>query len=213
MFESPEGMPEVSVDGEEVLFEGEAPQDIGQIFDLLMGAMSEKGRAVISFVVDGSDMMAKPEDQPLPTTFEKIEAVTMTHSELTLQLVMRVEEETESLDDELTAYSRKILLLGWTEIFQRMDEFISKIKPIAELLDNLDPFAKTYDPPWRSDFEGLQKRQAEALHEVLSSFQTGDVAELSNVVKAKLLPILEEFRKLSSLSMKPYLLQNMEEAG
>ena len=65
-------MPEISVDGEEVVFEGETPQDIGQIFDLLMGAMSEQGRAVISFVVDGSDMMATADDQPLPSTFKKI---------------------------------------------------------------------------------------------------------------------------------------------
>lgn len=204
-------MAEVSVDGEEVVFEGEAPKDIGQVFELLMGAMSERGRALISFVVDGTDIMSKTDGEELPTTFEKIEASTLTHSELTLQLVERVEEETESLDEELVAYSRKLLLLGWSEIFQRMDEFVNKIKPLADLLDNLDPFAKTYDPPWRSDFENLQKRQANALEEILSCFQIGDGAGLSDVVKEELHPVLTDFRKLSSLKMKPYLRKNMEQ--
>ena len=43
-------MAEVSVDGEEVVFEGEAPQDVGQVFELLLGAMSERGRALTNLL-------------------------------------------------------------------------------------------------------------------------------------------------------------------
>ena len=94
-----------------------------------------------------------------------------------------------------------------------MDEFIIKIKPLADLLDNLAPFAQTYQPPWQGAFEKLQKNQADALEIVLSCFQLGDIAGLSEVVSDSFLSVEEEFRKLSSQEIKPYLRQEMERAG
>ncbi|MFP6899814.1 MAG: hypothetical protein VCA36_02655 [Opitutales bacterium] len=206
-------MVEVSVDGEEVIFEGDTPQEVMQVFDLLMGAMSERGRAVVSFLVDGVDLMTRAEEDPIPTSFDRIEAFTLTHVELTLQLIERVEEETQTLDDELGAYSRKILFLGWTEIFQRMDEFVSKIQPIADLVDNLGPFAQTYDPPWRSAFEMVRQKQADALEEVLACFRAGDSAGLSDAVAGSFCSMLSEFRKLSTKEMKPNLQKEMERSA
>jgi hypothetical protein len=206
-------MAEVSVDGEEVVFEGEAPQEVGQVFDLLLGAMSERGRALVSFMVDGKDLMFLAENDPPPSSFQKIEAFTLTHVELTLRLLERVEEETESLEEELLAYSRKVLFLGWSEIFNRMDEFVGKIQPLADLVDNLEPFSKTYDPPWRAPFEALQGQQSEALERVLTCFEAGDSAGLSDAVASSFLPMLAEFRKLSRKKMQPQLREEMELAG
>ena len=157
--------------------------------------------------------MSSPGESSLPETFEKIEASTLTHAEITLQLIERVENETLSLSDELEAYSRKILLLGWTEIFQRMDEFIGKIQPIADLLDNLGPFAQTYEPPWRDAFADLQRKQGIALERALACFQVGDSAGLSDVVAGPFHTVLADFRKLSDEEMKPHLRQDMEQAG
>ena len=206
-------MAEVSVDGEEVVFEGEAPQEAGQVFDLLLGAMSERGRALVSFMVDGKDLMFLAENDPPPSSFQKIEAFTLTHVELTLRLLERVEEETESLEEELLAYSRKVLFLGWSEIFNRMDEFVGKIQPIADLVDNLEPFSKTYDPPWRGSFAVLQGQQSEALERVLTCFKAGDSAGLSDAIASSFLPMLAEFRKLSRKKMQPQLREEMELAG
>ena len=206
-------MAEVSVDGEEVVFEGEAPQEVGQVFDLLLGAMSERGRALVSFMVDGKDLMFLAENDPPPSSFQKIEAFTLTHVELTLRLLERMEEETESLEEELLAYSRKVLFLGWSEIFNRMDEFVGKIQPLADLVDNLEPFSKTYDPPWRGPFEALQGQQSEALERVLTCFKAGDSAGLSDAVASSFLPMLAEFRKLSRKKMQPQLREEMELAG
>lgn len=206
-------MAEVSVDGEEVIFEGEPPSDLGQLFDLLMGAMSERGRAVVSFRVDGVDVMTSSNENPLPATFDKIEASTLTHAEITLQLIERVENETSSLSNELVAYSQRILLLGWTEIFRRMDEFISRIQPLADLLDNLGPFAQTYDPPWGKAFADLQRKQGEALERALACFEIGDCAGLSDLVADSFSAVLTDFRKLSDKEIKPYLRQKMETGG
>mgnify|MGYP001303224337 CR=1 FL=1 len=206
-------MVEVSVDGEEVIFEGDPPQEVGQVFDLLMGAMSERGRVLVSFLVDGVDLMARSDEDPVPTSFDKIEAFTLTHVELTLKLIERVEEETQSLDDELVAYSRKILFLGWSEIFSRMDEFVNKIQPVADLVDNLGPFAQTYDPPWRSAFENVRQKQADALEEVLACFRASDSAGLSDAVAGSFCSMLSEFRKLSAEEIKPDLRKEMKKTA
>jgi hypothetical protein len=203
-------MAKVSVDGEKVIFEGDSPQEVGQVFDLLMGAMSERGRALVSFLVDGVDLMARSDEDPIPTSFSKIEAFTLTHVELTLTLIERVEEETKGLSDELIAYSRKVLFLGWTEIFSRMDEFVSKIQPIADLVDNLGPFTQTYAPPWRSSFEAVRDKQAEALEEVLGCFRSGNSAGLSDAVAGSFCSMLSDFGKLSTEEIKPDLRKAME---
>lgn len=206
-------MAEVKVDGEEVLFEGDPPQDVGQVYELLMGAMSERGRAVVSFLVNGVDILKQTEEDEVPSTFERIEASTLSHAELTHMLLERVEEETESLEDDLLAYSRSVLLLGWSEIFRRMDEFIEKIKPIADIVDNLGPFAQTYDPPWREAFETLRQKQADTLEETLACFETGNSPGLSDAVAGPFTTVLADFRKLASEEMKPYLRAEMERTG
>ena len=52
-----------------------------------------------------------------------------------------------STAEEFEAYIRNILSVSWSEVFKRMDEFINKVQPFADLLDNLSPYAQTYQPP------------------------------------------------------------------
>ena len=44
-----------------------------------------------------------------------------------------------------------------------MDQFIAKVQPFADLLDNLTPYAKTYEPPWREALEAVSADQADSL--------------------------------------------------
>ena len=99
----------VFVDGEEVVFEGEAPTSPSQIFDLLMSVLSEQGRAVTGFVVDGEDVLGA---EQIPETFDRIEAATLSHSKLTLQVVREFLAKIDSLGEELHSYSRNIIING-----------------------------------------------------------------------------------------------------
>ena len=49
-------MKSVVVDGEEVKFEGDVPADPSQMYGLLMDALSEQSRVIVSFVVDGKGL-------------------------------------------------------------------------------------------------------------------------------------------------------------
>ena len=50
-------MKEVVVDGEEVVFEGAMPEDPSQVYELLMNALSEQGKVVVGFSVDGKGFL------------------------------------------------------------------------------------------------------------------------------------------------------------
>ena len=55
-------------------------------------------------------------------------------------------------EEEFLAYSVNVLKHPGLEVFGQMDLLIEKIKPFAELLDNLNPYAQTYLPEWKEKF-------------------------------------------------------------
>ena len=186
-------MGEVYADGEPVTFEGEPPTAPGPIYELLMAALSEKGRAVTSFVVDGVDLLK--EEGETPETFDKIEVASLSHHELTLRMIRESLHAMQNLADELRAYAQNVLLLGWSEIFRRMQEFITRIQPFADLLDNLTPYAGAYSPKWGEELADLAATQAGSLERILKSFEAGDSAGLSDEVALEFAPLYERCRK------------------
>ena len=52
-------MPTVWADNEEVQFTEDIPKEPSNVYELLMGALSEQGRAVVKFVVDGEDALER----------------------------------------------------------------------------------------------------------------------------------------------------------
>ena len=72
---------------------------------------------------------------------------------------------------------------------------LGKIKPFADLFDNLTPYAKTYSPEWSSGLEKFASEQADCLERVLSCFESGDVSGLSNEIALSFVPLFERSRK------------------
>ena len=64
---------------------------------------------------------------------------------------------------QLQAYAQNVLNIAWSEVFKRMDEFIQKIQPFADLIDNLGPYVSTYSPPWKNLSKILLKSNRSAL--------------------------------------------------
>ena len=185
-------MSEVYVDGEKVVFEGEIPEKPTEIYDLLMTVLSEQGRAVTGFVSDGVNLLS---GEQLPETFERIDASSLSHRELTLQVIKEFLDKMGAIGDDLRSYSKNILTIGWSEVFRRMDEFIGKIKPFADLFDNLIPYAKTYSPEWSTGLDKFAAEQSDCLERVLSCFESGDVSGLSNEIALSFVPLFERSRK------------------
>ena len=202
-------MRQVVVDGEEVVFEGEVPEAPSQIYELLMNALSEQGRVVVGFSVDGSDSF--PDDQ-FPGHYEKIEASSLTHDELTLRLILESMNQLSETESQLDAYIKNILSVSWSEVFNRMNELVSRVQPFAELIDNLGPYVSAYDPPWGSKLKEISIEQAESLNGMLDAFEQGNPAKLSDDLSIRFLPVFQRSRKLFSEEIIPYLKERVDKA-
>ena len=200
-------MPKVTADNEEVIFDGEVPAQPVQIYELIMGALSDQGRAVVKFLFDGEDTLQKGE---FPDSFEEIEAFSLSHDELTLRLILESMKQLEQIEEQFDAYVKNILSVPWSEVFSRMDQFISKVQPFADLLDNLTPYAKTYEPPWREALEAVSIDQADSLGKILTSFEQGNPSLLSDELSIQFIPIFKRTRKLFKEEVVPFLEDKVE---
>jgi hypothetical protein len=115
-------------------------------------------------------------------------------------------------EEQFEAYVRNILSVPWSEVFRQMDQLISKVQPFADLLDNLGPYAQTYNPPWKENFEDVAKDQADSLNKILTSFEQGNSATLSDELSIRFLPIFKRTRKLFTNEVVPYLEAEVEKA-
>lgn len=200
-------MKQVIVDGEAVIFEGDVPDSPSRVYELLINALSEQGKVVTEFIIDGKHSLAEDE---LPLAYEKIEAASLTHDELTLRLVIASMNQLSEIEVHLDAYIRNILSIPWSEVFKRMDELINKVHPFAELVDNLGPYVNAYAPPWMDDFKKIAMDQAKSLNAILDSFEQGNPARLSDELSIRFIKIFKQARKLFSEEVIPYLKARLE---
>ena len=182
-------MPEIWADKEEVIFEGEVPDSPAQVFELIMGALSENGRAVVRFLVDGDDRFKLVNSDK----FEKIEAFSLSHDELTLRLILESIKHMDKTEEQFAAYVGNVLSAPWSQVFTNMNQFIEKVQPFADLFDNLTPYANTYDPPWRGSLEEVSKDQADSLGKP-QIFRAGNPALLSDELSINFIPIFKRTR-------------------
>lgn len=200
-------MPTVWADEEEVTFTDDIPVDPSNVYELLMGALSEQGRAVVKFIVDGEDALEKGS---FPESYEKIESYSLSHDELTFRLVIEAMNHLSDTEAHLLAYAQNVLSIAWSEVFKRMEEFIQKIQPFADLIDNLGPYVSTYSPPWMASFEKLAKDQSVTLGEILNAFEQGSPAKLSDELSDGFLPVFNQSRKLFESDIIPFLKEKVE---
>lgn len=201
-------MPIVWADNEKVNFTEDVPKKPSNVYELLMNALSEQGRAVVKFIVDGEDAL---ERGAFPDKYEKIEAFSLTHDELTLRLVIEALNQISDTGVQMQAYAQNVLNISWSEVFKRMDEFIQKIQPFVDLIDNLGPYVSTYSPPWSESFEKLALGQTECLGGILSAFEQGSPAKLSDQLGEVFMPLFDTSQELFHKEVVPFLKEKVEQ--
>ena len=201
-------VPQVIVDGEDVIFEGEIPKETSQVYQLLMQALSEQAKVIYTIEVDGET----PEAGALPATYEKIVITSISHDELTMKLSIESINQMSNTGKHLDAYQKNVLSLSWSEVFKRMNEFIEKIQPFADLLDSILPYASAYSPPWSDPLKQVANRQSVSLGNILEAFEQGNPSFLSDEIYHKFIPIYNESIELFQKDIIPYLKNRVENA-
>ena len=199
---------QVIADSEEVVFEEGTPSDPSVIYDLLLGAFAERHRALSAFSVDGTEYINQ---EDLPNKFNLIEAKSITHAELTLRLSIQFLNQLSNFKNQISAYQVNLLVTAWSEVFKRTDDFITKIQPFADLLDNIIPYAQTYAPEWADDVYKTAESQAKSLNSILQCFENSDPAGLSGEIAENLLPLFNSTITLFENSIIPDLKKRKEE--
>lgn len=189
-------------DDDEVVFNEGIPSDAHQIYELLMGALSEQRRAVVEFVIDGEDAL---KTNSFPQSFELIKAKSMTHDEITLRITEATLQQTNNLDVEISAYAKNILSSPWSVVIKQMDQFIGKIQPFADLIDNVSPYANAYSPDWAEKLNNVAKSQADSLNSILKSFENNDPSALSDEIGLAFIPLINEIKSLFANEIIPQL--------
>ena len=95
-------VPQVIVDGEDVIFEGEIPKETSQVYQLLMQALSEQAKVIYTIEVDEET----PEAGALPATYEKIVITSISHDELTMKLSIESINQMSNTGKHLDAYQK-----------------------------------------------------------------------------------------------------------
>jgi hypothetical protein len=193
---------QVIADNEEVLFEEGVPSDPSAIHDLLLGAFAERRRALSAFHVDGTDFLNK---EDLPSEFNIIEAKSITHAELTLRISIQFLNLLSNFKNQISAYQVNLLVTPWSEVFKRTDDFITKIQPFADLVDNIIPFAQSYEPEWADEIYKTAQSQAESLNTIVKCFENGDPAGLSDEIAEGFIPLFDRAVSLFEKSIIPDL--------
>jgi hypothetical protein len=183
----------IFADGEEVIFEGEIPSEPSRIYELLMNAYSEQSKVVVKFFVDGKDAL---HEGSFPDTFNKIEAESLTHHELTLRLSIEAINQMSGFGKDFENYLANVLSVPWSQVFKKMDELVSKMQPFADLLDNLGPYSQVYTPSWRDAYDELVKAQHTSLTGILNAFEQANPAGLSDELSVRFIPVFKRALKL-----------------
>ena len=183
----------IFADGEEVIFEGEVPSEPSRIYELLMNAYSEQSKVVVKFFVDGKDAL---HEGSFPDTFNKIEAESLTHHELTLRLSIEAINQMSGFGKDFENYLANVLSVPWSQVFKKMDELVSKMQPFADLLDNLGPYSQVYTPSWREAYDELVKAQHTSLTGILNAFEQANPAGLSDELSVRFIPVFKRALKL-----------------
>ena len=200
----------IFADGEEVIFEGEIPSEPSRIYELLMNALSEQSRVVVKFFVDGKDAL---QEGSFPDTYEKIDIESLSHHELTLRLSIESINQMSGFDKDFENYLGNVLSVPWSQVFKKMDELISKIKPFADLLDNLGPYSQVYSPSWKESYDELVKDQHDALTGILNSFEESNPAKLSDELSVRFIPVFKRALKLFDDQIIPELKIESKKVG
>lgn len=181
-------MATVYYDGEEVAFEGNAPESLSSLLEILRSNAITQQRALVSFKVD--DVEAIEEQIDLSgNSYQKVEAQTIAQAELFAKAIDRVIGQQGEPEEQINDILNVLLTEEWTVGFNKLNDFLQQLSAYFELLANLSFYGQTNNRPWVADFLKDTKRMEDSFQHILKYCERQDVSSLCAELSEKFQPI------------------------
>ena len=177
-------MPRVVYDGEDVVFEGAPPENLGALVDLLRHNAAGKGKFILSLKVDGVGVSLSEVDH-LQQEYQLLEVQSGSDRELFLAAIDSTIKKMPEPDEAIDPILESLLSDGWGEAFGRLNAFLQSLAPLLELLANLTQYAQHANVPWKSDLSEHVQRVETIFTTILRQSETQKVAELTGLLNVE----------------------------
>jgi len=194
-------MSDVYLDSEKVTFNGDEPQNVRGVIEVLTRYLQENGRLVAEARVDGVDIVNLKEEAYLKS-FGRIDVVSNTEEEYLSGWVKQVSRDVSVLDRDMVSFSEEILNKPWDENTGRGKEILEGFVPILRLIEGLVFYGKQKEAEWIDELKEQLKGYRGSLNLYTSALALKDPASMSDIVALDLLPAL---RKTFALIEGPIL--------
>ncbi len=171
-------MGRVSLNGENVEFEGAPPQTCEEACSLVDGFLSGQGLAIDEVKVDGlvmslEDAMARGEYQLLE--------ITSIQPQLQLLAMCRSwKDETRALIAEMEKLGVSVLRRSWSESQEAVVAFLEKVRPVVEGIGVLQNFGSESGASWTAEVSSSFQGGIAGIDRVVNAVEAKDCAMLSD---------------------------------
>jgi len=190
-------MSEVTLNGENVDFQGPAPATVIEVWTLVEQFLGQSGLLLERMRVDGEDWA--PSGESDSKTYRKIEAFSISREGKVAQIVSELLRQQPVLEKQWDACAHQVLSRPWPVFQNEGLELLGATQPLVQSLSVLVEYANGCDAEWGGELGLASENLNTGLGFLMDAFEAGDCVLFSDVAETSVLAnIREGFRVLKS---------------
>lgn len=173
-------MATVSIDGENVEFEGDAPQTCGQACELIEGFLSGQGLIIESVSVDGE---AVPLEHAFAReAYQSIDFKSISPQAQLLAMCKQWERECSELRSKMESLGGSILRSGWSDAQSSVVALLETLRPLIEGLGILQNFGNESAAAWSVSVGSCFEKALASIDSVVNAVEARNSVALSDAL-------------------------------
>ncbi len=171
-------MGRVLIDGENVEFEGNAPQTCGAACELIEGFLSGQGMILESVLVDGREVSIETAREV--GAFEEVAFVSVSPHQQLLGMCRGWKNDCLSRVERMEALSSLVLKREWSDSQVAVVELLEQLRPLVEGLGVLLDFGKNSSAEWEQILSSGFEAGVGSINIAVDSIESRDCVVLSD---------------------------------
>jgi len=184
-------MPEVFLDGENVDFQGPAPETANAVWGVLENYLASQGRLIASFEVDEVSWVLGDED----STYTRVVAKTESQAEKLASLAESVLKGWDRIDKTWTEIGTRSLSADFIGLQKLAQKGMSVSTEVVELGQYLAAFGENEATVWHSELRGTLDALNAGLSHWMNCFEAKDVIGISDSAVYDVQGAFQQFRE------------------